>query len=265
MSRPRRSPRMRYSPPALRLLALAAGTLTVLRVPVQGDVTTRELRGSTALYPLVGLGVGLVPALALLIPLPPLPGAVLALAAWVAVTGALHLDGWADCCDAAFAPARADAQATRERRLAILKDPHLGTFGAAGLVLLLLGKAAALSHLPWFAPLLAAPVARWCMVLSLSAHPPARPDGLAAAFSGRVPLAPATLALAAAAAVLLLLIPAPLLGWGVGAVIFGGLAGAAVAAVLARRFGGVTGDVCGAAGEAAELAALFALLPWSSL
>lgn len=246
----------------LRTLALAAGTLTVLRFPVRGDVPAEELRASTALYPLVGLAVGLLPALLLLLPLPPTTRATLALAAWVAVTGALHLDGWADCCDAAFAPARADPEATRQRRLAILKDPHVGTFGVAGIVLLLLGKWSALAYLPAAAPLLAAPVARWCMVWALRAHPPARPDGLGAAFAGRVPIGAATLLLGAAAALVMALAPGELRLRMLVSVAVGGAAGVGAAALLARRFGGVTGDVCGAAGEMAELATLWTLLPW---
>lgn len=243
----------------LRRIVLATGMLSVLRVRVPGSVTVEELRASTALYPLVGLGVGTLPALALLLPLPPLPRAALALALWVAATGALHLDGWADCCDAAFAPALADPAATRERRLAILKDPHLGTFGAAGLVLLLLGKWSALAHVPAAAPLLAAPAARWCMVLTLRVFPPARAQGLGAALAGRVPLGEATAILAA-----VLLAVWATTGAGPATALAGIGAGTAAAALLARRFGGVTGDVCGAAGEVAELAVLWAFLPWGT-
>lgn len=240
--------------------------MTVLRVPLRADVAQEELRASAGLYPLVGVAVGAVPATALLLPLPPLPRAALALALWVVVTGALHLDGWADCCDAAFAPPRATSDETRARRLAILKDPHAGSFGVVGLMLLLLGKWTALVYVSPLAPLVAAPVGRWAMTVSLTRFPPARPDGLAAAFAGRVPTAAATAWLAAA-----LLLPMGLaaraargIGWvPMGAAALLGAVGAlGVAAWLARRFGGLTGDVCGAAGEAAELLVLWALLPW---
>lgn len=225
----------------------------MLRVPIHGDVSAEDLRASTALYPLVGLGIGALPAALLLLPIAPLPRAVLALAAWIGLTGALHLDGWADCCDAAFAPGR-----TREQRLALLKDPHVGTFGVAGITLLLLGKWAALVSGPAWAPLLAAPVARWAMVWTLRSFPAARPDGLGATFAGRVPLGLAT--------ALLLGILLPL--W---AVLHFCLSAAwavamsmAIAMIISRflvaRFGGVTGDVCGAAGEAAELAFLWAFV-----
>lgn len=239
-------------------LRLAAGTLTVLPVAARGPAAVEHMRASTAWYPLVGLGVGALPALALSLALPPLPRAVLALALWVVVTGALHLDGWADCCDAAFAPARATAAETHARRHAILKDPHLGTFGAAGLVLLLLGKWAALLHAPAAAPLLAAPVARWGMVLALRLHPPARPHGLGATLAGRVPLAGATLVLLTA---VLPLLPVTGSAWRAVASVAAGMVTAwAVAAWLSARFGGITGDVCGGAAEAAELAALWVWL-----
>src|SRR5206468_8479613 len=97
---------------------------TVIRVPLQGGAAAGDLRSSLVAYPLVGALVGLFPAAVLALPLPPLPRAALALAAWVMATGALHLDGWADCCDAAFAPPLADAEETRRRRLAILRDPR---------------------------------------------------------------------------------------------------------------------------------------------
>ncbi|MDB4949907.1 MAG: cobS [Gemmatimonadetes bacterium] len=253
--------RSRLAP--LRPLALAVGMLTVVKVPPQGNATPEDLRRSLALYPLVGAAVGVVPAALLALPLPPLPRAALALAAWIAVTGALHVDGWADCCDAAFAPTRLPPGQMRERRLAILKDPHLGSFGAAGIGLLLLLKASALAYVPLAAPIAAGIVARWSMVFALRTWPPARKDGLAAAFSSdRIPLGGAT----GIALVLLMLVTGfsadalsvlPATAMGLGAALGFG-------AFLVRRFGGVTGDVCGAMGELAEVAVLFALLPWTA-
>ena len=72
--------------------------------------------------------------------LSPLLAAALILVAWAALTGMLHLDGWADCCDALVAPL------SRERRLEVMKDPRLGSFGGAGLILLLLVKLAAVAE-----------------------------------------------------------------------------------------------------------------------
>jgi adenosylcobinamide-GDP ribazoletransferase len=246
----------------LRTLLLAAGTLTVVRVPVRGDVGPAELRASTAWYPLVGAAVGALPTAVLLAPLPDGPRAALALAVWVVVTGALHLDGWADACDAAFAPPRATPEETRARRLAILKDPHVGVFGVAGIVLLLLGKWTALAAVGPGAPLVAAPLARWVMVHALRTNPPARPDGLAAVLGRQVPLARATLAAALVLVPITVLSAVPVRV--AVAVALGMLAGLVVVELLVARFGGVTGDVLGAAGEATELAVLCAFLPWAA-
>jgi adenosylcobinamide-GDP ribazoletransferase len=247
--------------PALlfRPLALAATTLSVARLPVHGEVSAEDLRTSTVAYPLVGMAIGLLPAGALLLPLPDAPRAALALAAWVCATGALHLDGWGDCCDAAFAPPKGDAQATRARRLEILKDPRMGVFGVVGIGLLLLAKWSALMHVPAMAPLVAAVVARWAMVFALRAYAPARRDGLGAAFGAGVPLWGATVVAVALLVWLTLQAAVPMAA--AAAVCAGIVAAVAAGGFLTQRFGGMTGDVCGAMGEAAELAALWAFLP----
>ena len=247
---------------ALRGLALAAGTLSVVRVPVRDPVTPADLRASTAWYPVVGLALAALPTLALLAPLPALPRAALALAVWVAITGALHLDGWADCCDAAFAPPRATPDETMARRHAILKDPHAGVFGVAGVVLLLLAKFVALAEVGPAAPLVAVPLGRWVMVYALRSYPAARPDGLAATIGRAVPLSLATAAAALVLVPLTIFSPVPVRI--AVAVSLGILAGLMAIELLAARFGGITGDVLGAAGEAAELAVLWAFLPWGS-
>ncbi len=71
----------------------------------------------------------------------PALGALLGLAAWVGMTGALHLDGLGDIADAAGA-----AHADRSRIRQVLADPHLGSFGAVSIVLQLLAKFVLLDH-----------------------------------------------------------------------------------------------------------------------
>ncbi|GFM29451.1 cobalamin synthase [Novosphingobium sp. PY1] len=95
-------------------------------------------------FPLVGLVVGAVVAGAWW--LGSLQGAwlaaLLALVAWVAVTGALHLDGLADVADAAGA-----AHGNPARLSEVLADPRVGSFGVVVVVLQLLAKFALLQHI----------------------------------------------------------------------------------------------------------------------
>jgi len=238
----------------LRALSL----LTIL--PVRGRWEADTVAGRTmAFYPLVGAVIGALLAglawlsgeLRLAEAAPLLPAALI-LAGWAALTGALHLDGWADCCDALFVPV------SRERRLEIMKDPRLGGFGAAGLILLLIVKLAALQGVaasPAALPtLIAIPtLARWAAVIAAKAYPSARPGGMGDYFRrglGRRELLLAT-AIAAIAA-------APLLWRGALLWAVVGLALLALSRLACARLGGLTGDVYGAIIELAETAALVA-------
>ncbi|MBI2302421.1 MAG: adenosylcobinamide-GDP ribazoletransferase [Armatimonadetes bacterium] len=204
-----------------------------------------------AWYPAVGLVVGLPPAAVWLLlhgagSRHELLAAALVLLSWVVITGGLHLDGWSDCCDGLL------ASVDRERRLEILKDPRLGSFGGAGLVLLLLLKLAAIRALGGGAALLVAPVlARWVVVLTARTWPCARPGGLGdrmrAGLGTREPILATVTALAvalAAGATGVLAVPVAL------------AAGAAFARFAAGKLGGLTGDCYGAQIELVELVVL---------
>ena len=73
--------------------------------------------------------------------LPPLPAAALAVAATVAVTGALHEDGLADVADGF------GGGATRERKLEIMRDSRIGTYGVCALMLSFMLRVSALTNL----------------------------------------------------------------------------------------------------------------------
>ena len=94
--------------------------------------------------------------------------AVLALLVWVWVTGALHIDGLGDVADALGA-----AHGSPERFLAVLKDPHIGVFGAVAIILqlllklVLLAEVMATAHPPWAIVLIPA-WARWYWCLRRS-------------------------------------------------------------------------------------------------
>lgn len=211
-----------------------------------------------AFFPLAGLILGGMLAvadagLALLLPRP--VGDALLLVLLAVVTGALHLDGFADLCDG-IGGGR-DQQAA----LRIMKDSCIGAFGAVGLVLLLLCKYQALIALPApvkpLALLLMPVVGRWAPVSLVVTIPYLRgPEGTGSAFAthaGRRELLLATLTLLGVAAGLFRLDGLALVG---GAA----LATAGFGFWVKQRLGGVTGDVLGAAVELLEVVALLLIL-----
>lgn len=128
----------------MRSFLVALAFLTVVPIRVREAPRPEDVARSRYWYPVVGflLGALLGGATALGSYLPsPLVAAFLVLLLWVVITGALHLDGFCDLCDGLF------GGHTPEDRLRIMKDPHVGTFGLAGALLLLLGKFVLLSEL----------------------------------------------------------------------------------------------------------------------
>ena len=234
-------------------LILAVRFLTVVPVPGR-EADAREALGRAAWwFPVVGLALGIVLVAAdraLQSVVPPMLGAVLVLAIWKAVTGAIHLDGLADCLDGL-------AGHDRARRLAIMQDSRIGVFGAVGLTFYLLIAFVGLSEIPTAARgrfLLMAPVVgRLAPLLIAPRFRPAKPDkGSGAPFLRA--LSPwAGLVHLAVVAVL----SAWLLGpWGLTMMLASLLAVFLWTAFLAERFGGITGDVLGSVIELSELAIL---------
>jgi adenosylcobinamide-GDP ribazoletransferase len=125
----------------IRALRVAFGFLTTLPIPLVTDWRDDDLRLAVRAYPIVGLVIGLLLVLPHLLPSSPLLQAVLTVALWLAVTGALHFDGFCDLADAALAPK------TPEERWVIVKDPRVGSFALMAGTLLILTKVAALSDL----------------------------------------------------------------------------------------------------------------------
>ena len=233
-------------------LKLALGFLTAwpqkTPAPQPGD-----LGRSAGWFPAVGLLIGAVLAVVhwgLGWLFPPLLTAGLVVALWAALTGGLHLDGLADCGDGLL------SAVPTERRLEIMRDPRLGSFGGLSLVLYLLLKVAAVSALPagsWAAALalcFSPALARWLLLL-VARQPSARPGGMGAAFA--LGLTPAIIVLAALLPLALMVLG----GWAtLAAAALALLVTLGVIAVARARLGGVTGDVFGLSVELAELAVL---------
>jgi adenosylcobinamide-GDP ribazoletransferase len=181
---------------------------------------------------------------------PPPLAAPFAICALVLLTGAMHEDGLADCADGFF------GGATRERKLEIMQDSGIGTFGAVALVLSLYLRAASVALIADESLGLAGAVLIGAAALSraLSLMPPARENG--AGFAAGKPER-AALVIATCLAVVFAL--APVVAGADLARSFAGISAATGAAytivLLARKqIGGQTGDVAGAAQQLSEIA-----------
>jgi cobalamin 5'-phosphate synthase/cobalamin synthase len=238
------------------LLALQFLTIIPIRVSVQ--ITPRLMARAMAWFPIIGLMLGAVLALVdlgLRMILPPSVGAAALLAVWVALTGALHLDGFLDCCDGLL------VAKSPEKRLEVLRDTRVGAFAVVGAICLLLLKFVALLELgpDWrTAALLVAPVlSRTAMVYAAWAYPYARPGpGLGQLFRERLTWRETLIA-----AVIAVIAAGLTLGWiGLGTGLVTWLMTVTIAWWVRRRIPGLTGDVYGAINELVELGLLLFLL-----
>ena len=241
-------------------LALALSWLTVLPIRV-GAVDGRTAAGAIRWAPLVGalLGAaagGLLVGLATL-GVPPLVAGLLCVGALAMATRGMHVDGLADTADGlgCYGPP--------ERALAVMRDGGAGPFAVVTLVVAVGVQAAALAALTSGPPLAAVAAVTVAAAAGRAAFtwtcrrgvPAARPEGLGALVAGSQPwwvavawwIVLATAAFAAS-------------GWrGPLAVALGAALVAGLSWHTARRFGGTTGDVLGAASELATTAALVLL------
>ena len=230
----------------------ALGFLTIL--PLAPRDPAAGLTHARAWFPAVGLLLGAL--LATLdaglraLDLPPLLTGALLVTGLAALTRGLHLDGFMDTCDALF------GGYDRERRLEILRDPHVGAFAVAGVACLLLVKFAALAALPeasrWRILVLFPCLSRAAILLVMEWFPYPRRTGLGTpllAHRGRFSLW-CGLPLAVAAAIVLTGLP------GLALVVLAGVVAWAAGAWATRLLGGATGDIYGAVNEMVEAAVL---------
>ncbi len=235
---------------------LISALMLLTRLPVRGTPTPRAADAAWA-WPIAGLVVGMLSGavgwVAAQSGLVPALAAGLALAVAVAVTGALHEDGLADVADGfwgGYDPAR---------RLEIMRDSRIGTYGVVALILSLGARwgllVAALDQGAFFWVMVSAAVAsRAPMALVMRWLPGARADGLSHA-TGVPPAKAVWLGLAIGA--LALLVHGPLAALVAAAMVAAAVSG--LCAVARRKIGGQTGDVLGASQQLAEIAILAAL------
>lgn len=246
-------------------LLVAFSLYSAIPVP-QVNWEKRTLRWAMSFLPLIGLLIGGLElgwlALCIRLRASAVFYAVLAALIPLVVSGGIHLDGLCDTCDALC------SFGDRDKRLAILKDPHVGAFGPMWLMAFLLAEAACFAQLyehPAAAPVMALGFAfsRCLGGRKIVSVPCAKDTGLAYLFSEGSD----KLAVARTMAVELVLLGAALLGWcladGGDAVYTAAvyLVLLLVWSVLHRRlcmstFGGITGDLAGFYISTAELLAL---------
>jgi adenosylcobinamide-GDP ribazoletransferase len=229
--------------------------LTRLPLPRTAPIGGADIARASWVLPAIGMLIGLFGAavywIAFHLDLSPLLGAALAIGATMAATGCLHEDGLADTLDGF------GGGSSPERKLEIMRDSRIGTYGACALGTSLLLRVGALASLAdpgrvALALIAAHAGARALLPLFLALVPAARPDGLSAD-AGRP--APRNVAVAAALGLVALL-------WSLGAA---GSAGAILLLLAAlggmrwlclRQIGGQTGDTAGALEQIGEIAVL---------
>lgn len=238
----------------IKRFILAVQFMTKIPISVQLDVDEQDFAQSMLFYPVVGLIVGaLMTAVYYIFSLiaSGLLPSVAAVLSGVAVTGAFHLDGLADVCDALL------SNKDRTGMLAVMKDSRIGTGGAVAIASILILKIAVLTEMSgnaaYDALLLAPVLGRTGIVTAAAISQYARAEGglgqhfidktgwLQMIWTAVIALAIAALAIGYAA---LALLAAEFLT----AVLF--------AKYMESKIGGMTGDTLGATCEITEVVVL---------
>jgi adenosylcobinamide-GDP ribazoletransferase len=237
---------------SIRSLRAAVSFLTVLPV-ANADGGAGERLGR-AYFPAIGALVGLVAGVGFVVTAAattPLLGAALAVAVLCLLTGAIHLDGLADTFDGVLTPGDA------RRRLEVMRDPRLGSYGVTAIAAVLIVEVAALASISpgraLAALVIAGALSRLGTLFLIALVPYVRESGKGlAAWDDRrrgldVAVGVATVALVA------------LLDWrrALAALPVVALVVVVLMVLARRRLGGATGDICGAVAELSQVAVLF--------
>jgi len=251
-------PEARLEDRAKELMASIA-FLTRLPFARATAISGAEIAQGAWAFPIAGIVVGLVGALVYALAhrfgLPPWPAATLTVAATLAATGCLHEDGLADTADG-FGGGE-----TRQRKLDIMRDSRIGTYGVCALAISILLRVSALASLR--EPALVVPAliaahgaARATLPVFMFFVPTARREGLS--FDIGAPPRGGVMIAGALGVLLLAVCLGPELG--IAALIFVLAAIAVMAWLSIAQIGGQTGDVLGALEQLSEIVILLVAL-----
>ena len=246
----------------LQTIAVAFAMFSAIPVP-QFEWNEKNMRYAMCAFPLIGLVIGAAWCVCGALPLPGLARAAGFALVPVWVTGGIHLDGYADTCDAL------SSYGDREKKLEILKDPHCGAFAVIRLCSYFLAYFA-LCTCVQFTPrvgalwTLALVLERTLSGLAVASFPMAKNTGLAHTFATAADKTTVRRVLTVLAVVLAACMMF-LHGWA--------LVLAALAVLFyynkmsAKQFGGITGDLAGWFLQKAELwmLAVLAACQWGGL
>lgn len=239
-------------------IIMALGLLTRIPIPVDIEAATKRGAAAAWAYPLVGIvvsgGAGLIGWAVLAVGLPPTIAALFVVGTQIILTGAMHEDGLADCADGFW------GGWDQSRRLEIMKDSQIGTYGVSALVIGLLLRWTAISgllSLGGFGAVFIATgiVSRAAMVATMGIMPNARANGLSKSV-GKPAFATTVMAAFIAISFGTILLGSITIG-----IVLVTLALTIACGLIAQsKIGGQTGDVLGATQQITEIGGLLTAL-----
>jgi len=237
----------------MKRFLLALQFLTIIPIKIKTDIKPKDYGRALLFFPPAGLIIGCLLSLCLVIfnSTAALVQAAIIIIVYVFITGALHLDGFADTCDGLY------AARTQQQALDIMRDPRCGVMGVIGLVCFLLFQFTLLASMPesilWKSLILMCAFSRWAMAFACYRTIYPRKEGKAKFFVENARVKD--------------------IRWGGIFVfflflIFGGFSHVAIFILastvvvgfkkyIEKKMGAMTGDTIGATGEIAQISVLF--------
>lgn len=244
----------------MKYLLLALQFLTVLPVKFHAPIKDEDYAKSLICFPVIGIVIGSILSVIALscMFLPAAVMGIIVLIVSTLITGALHLDGFADTCDGFY------GTRPKEEILKIMRDPKIGVMGAIGIALVLLLKFSLITGISknalWRSLILMGCFSRWSQTLSCLLDY-ARNEGKARLFIKYARKRDIIIA-----SLFTVFVCCVLFGLSGMAIFFSSLIPVVTFVLYAKaKIGGVTGDTIGAVNEIAEISALFFILIWDSI